>query len=252
MGTTREADPMRTQPAPMVGSTATAPTTRVRDLTWSYDWLGNMTEWGDDQSDFYERSIGDIRNGYGDGDHRPSALYFSANLGGLTPTDRGGYVELDYGEGGNALSMTVHGDCVDRGSAMCDAPQTPYGDPAGGSSSSARLAAARAHPRRGAGVRARELVVREWLVPVDRRVARQAQCSGERAGAERHAQRDALWTAQQRRQRRVGRCRANQLDRLDVALRSAPPQTVGARHAELGFTSHAPKMRAHWSNGMDQ
>ena len=128
----------------MVGSTATAPTTRVRDLTWSYDWLGNMTEWGDDQSDFYERSIGDIRNGYGDGDHRPSALYFSANLGGLTPTDRGGYVELDYGEGGNALSMTVHGDCVDRGSAMCDAPETPYGDPSGGSSSSARLAAARA------------------------------------------------------------------------------------------------------------
>jgi len=144
MGTTREADPMRTQPAPMVGSTATAPTTRVRDLTWSYDWLGNMTEWGDDQSDFYERSIGDIRNGYGDGDHRPSALYFSANLGGLNPADRGGYVELDYGEGGNALSMTVHGDCVNRVSAMCDAPETPYGDPSGGSSSSARLAAARA------------------------------------------------------------------------------------------------------------
>jgi len=135
---------MRTQPAPMVGSTATAPTTRVRDLTWSYDWLGNMTEWGDDQSDFYERSIGDIRNGYGDGDHRPSALYFSANLGGLTPADRGGYVELDYGEGGNALSMTVHGDCVDRGATLCDAPETPYGDPAGGSSSNARLAAARA------------------------------------------------------------------------------------------------------------
>jgi RHS repeat-associated protein len=138
--TAREADPMRTDPAPLVSQ---LPAQRVRDLTWSYDWLGNMTEWnGDGSGGFYERYVGDIRNGYGDGDHRPGALYFAGDFD--APAGERGYVELDYGEAGNVLAMTVHAQCANASGAECAAPGTPYGDPSGGPSDSARRAAAHA------------------------------------------------------------------------------------------------------------
>ena len=89
-------------------------------------------------------SIGDIRNGHGNGgEARPSALYFSANLRGPA-ADRGGYLELAYGESGDVATMTVHGQCRDRGMATCAVPETAPGDPSGGASSASRAAAARA------------------------------------------------------------------------------------------------------------
>jgi hypothetical protein len=75
-----------------------------------------MTWWDDDSQQFYERSIGDISNGFDVG-QRPSALYLASDLptqassfGGVD-AQRGGYVELDYGVGGNVTRMTVHAQC---------------------------------------------------------------------------------------------------------------------------------------------
>jgi hypothetical protein len=90
-------DPMRPEPADMVGSPSGG--NRVRSLVWEWDWLGNMTEWTDDAQQFYERSIGDIQNGQdlasgpsAVGDERPSALYLSSNLDLVG--EGGGWVEL--------------------------------------------------------------------------------------------------------------------------------------------------------------
>lgn len=146
---TKHADSMRSEPAAMLPA---ASPMRVRDLVWSYDWLGNMTEWSDDAHSFYERSLGDVRNGYGDREPgatgaaaRPSALYFAADLGGPDPTDRGGYVEVSYGEGGNVVAMTAHARCADVSeTTRCAAPETPYGEPAGGPGSAQRAALAHA------------------------------------------------------------------------------------------------------------
>jgi RHS repeat-associated protein len=107
-------DPMRPEPAAMVGSPSGG--NRVRSLVWEWDWLGNMTEWTDDAQQFYERSIGDITNGHDLGaSARPSALYVSTNLDVVTD-GTGGWVEVDYdpergGSGGNVTSLTVHGEC---------------------------------------------------------------------------------------------------------------------------------------------
>ncbi len=109
---------MREQPAAML---PTLPGARVVNQTWEYDWLANSIEHTDDAQSFYERSIGDITNGYDEG-RRPSALYLSSNLRKATvppteidpATDRGGWLELDYGEGGNVVAMTVHARCHDR------------------------------------------------------------------------------------------------------------------------------------------
>ena len=121
----QSADPMRRKPAPMV---STLPAERPVSFTYAYDWLANMTEWTDDASAFYERSLGGggsggggILNGHEAG-ARPGALYFASNidssLGGGTvdpAIDRGGYVTLEYGVGGNVRSMTVRGQCHDTG-----------------------------------------------------------------------------------------------------------------------------------------
>ncbi|MFW6051805.1 MAG: hypothetical protein ACODAU_11555 [Myxococcota bacterium] len=50
--THEQADPMRERPAGML---PTMPATRVRDLTYTYDWLANMTDWQDDQGSFYSQ-----------------------------------------------------------------------------------------------------------------------------------------------------------------------------------------------------
>ena len=135
-GSTHEArDPMRRRPAPMVSGNAL---TRVRNLVYDYDWLANMTEWTDDESVFYERSAGLLSSGNDDPDfsgehptYRPSALYLSTNIphgaGSPSALPRGGYVWLDYGESGNVVGMTVHGQCHDRSEAtLCEdlAPAT--------------------------------------------------------------------------------------------------------------------------------
>jgi RHS repeat-associated protein len=123
MSTHLDRDPMRTRPAPMVSSNSAY---RVRHLEYDYDWLANMTSWTDDRDVFYERSAGQLTNGnqhsefnaWGGGSYRPSALYLSTNIrdagGGYSATDpRGGYVWLDYGDDGNVVAMTVHGQCTD-------------------------------------------------------------------------------------------------------------------------------------------
>lgn len=119
MAKVRGVDPMRTKPAPMV---PTRPENRVVSLTYDYDWLANMVDWTDDAHQFYERSIGRITNGVEEQSGRPSALRLASNLpASPTPAsgDLGGYVELDYGLGGNVISMTVRGQCTDRGASQC-------------------------------------------------------------------------------------------------------------------------------------
>jgi RHS repeat-associated protein len=113
---------MEVEPADMV---PTLPPARVIDLDWRWDWLGNTTEWHDDAQAFYERSIGAIQNGVDveAEDLRPSALYFSTNIpeGGvdLVPAGQAGWLELEYGDGGNVTSMTVHGRCEDAPMEEC-------------------------------------------------------------------------------------------------------------------------------------
>jgi RHS repeat-associated protein len=114
----RPADPMREEPAPMM---PVMPSNRVAQLNYDYDWLANMTSFTDNASSFYERSIGTITNGDTVAGRRPSAMYISSHLPIGAPsyspgTDRGGYVELDYGVSGNAVAMTVHARCFDRSS----------------------------------------------------------------------------------------------------------------------------------------
>jgi RHS repeat-associated protein len=126
--THEEADPMRERPAAMVPN---LPSSRVRDLTYNYDWLANMVEWYDDASSFYERSLGRIDNGFDEAGFplvfgsptsykRPSALYLATNISEVPPesydgnADRGGWVWLDYGLGGNVEAMTVRARCADE------------------------------------------------------------------------------------------------------------------------------------------
>jgi RHS repeat-associated protein len=113
MAAGRGHDPMRTAPAPMVSQ---SPSSRVASMTWEHDWLGNMQSWDDDAAVFYERSLGDIVNGAdlptGAASRRTGALYVASNLPTTPATaDDGGWVEVRYGEDGNALSVTVHGRC---------------------------------------------------------------------------------------------------------------------------------------------
>ena len=123
-GTThRQADPMRTNPARNVSA---MPAGRPVNLTYSTDWLANTVEWTDDAGAFYERSLGDITNGsIADGD-RPAALRMSTNLPSSDPgvvdadVDRGGWVELDYGESGNVVAMTVRAQCHDTAQTCWD------------------------------------------------------------------------------------------------------------------------------------
>ncbi|MEM9075011.1 MAG: RHS repeat-associated core domain-containing protein, partial [Myxococcota bacterium] len=115
--TVRGADPMRSRPAPMVSA---APSTRVMSLTYAHDWLGNMTEWNDDAAAFHERSLGTLVNGEG----RPAALRLATNLPGTAIADpavvQGGWLEVDYGEGGNVTAVTVHGECRNAGANLCE------------------------------------------------------------------------------------------------------------------------------------
>jgi RHS repeat-associated protein len=119
---TKPIDPMRREPAPMV---AALPPGRVASQVWEFDWLGNMTYSNDDAHAFYERSIGTVVNGADlSPAERPSALYVASDLSGPA-SDRGGWVEVAYGAGGNVVGMTVHGQCVDAASAVCADPGGP-------------------------------------------------------------------------------------------------------------------------------
>ncbi|MCB9634610.1 MAG: hypothetical protein H6721_20995, partial [Sandaracinus sp.] len=114
----RTADPMRTDPAPMV---AALPEARVVNLTYETDWLANVVEWTDDAASFYERSLGEITNGsLADGD-RPAALRLATNLpeAQTAGDDLGGYVTVDYGQNGNVVAMTVHARCADAPARAC-------------------------------------------------------------------------------------------------------------------------------------
>lgn len=117
------ADPMQRRPAPMVPD---LPEQRVVDLSYQHDWLANMVEWTDDSGAFYERSIGaldQVVNGFDEG-ARPTALYLATNLRRSgddldAALDRGGWLRLRYGRGGNVQTMTVRASCVDRVPAAC-------------------------------------------------------------------------------------------------------------------------------------
>jgi RHS repeat-associated protein len=125
----RESDPMKADAAEMV---ATLAPKRVEELQYSHDFLANMTSWTDDARVFYERSVGGIVNGQDLTPNnpspglRPSALYLATDLlpASMTPeqVDRGGWVETDYGQGGNLLALTVHGQCGHATTNSCVDP----------------------------------------------------------------------------------------------------------------------------------
>ncbi len=129
---TRPHDPMRQEPAPMASR---LPGGRVHTLTWTWDYLANTTEWTDDAESFYERSIGAITNGDDDATAtlRPSALYVASNV---PETDEdlsyggAGWVEVDYGAGGNVRAMTVHAQCghADLTDRCVDDPEAARAD----------------------------------------------------------------------------------------------------------------------------
>jgi RHS repeat-associated protein len=111
-------DPMGQTPAPMIASD---PTSRVMSLTWDFDFLGNTTEWTDDAHAFYERSLDRITNGASEAGGRPSALAIATDLPASSHpfggSERGGWVEVDYGDSGNVSAVTVHGACRDTSAA---------------------------------------------------------------------------------------------------------------------------------------
>ena len=129
-------DPMRQTPAPAVVDVEGIG--RVETLRWTWDYLANTTSWTDNDDAFYERSIGAIGNGNAAGESsgsRPSALYVASNLTAGVTGSSNGWVEVDYGVGGNVTGMTVHAQCTDGVSTCVD----PGGD------SDARRAALRAN-----------------------------------------------------------------------------------------------------------
>ncbi|MBX3271614.1 MAG: hypothetical protein KF729_15215 [Sandaracinaceae bacterium] len=109
-------DPMRQEPATMAVVPPTGAGARVVSQTWSWDFLANQTESTDDRATFYERSLGAIANGHDDAAlTRPTALYFAHTLG--EPVERSGWLEADYGAGGNLVALTVHAQCHAEGDA---------------------------------------------------------------------------------------------------------------------------------------
>ncbi|MCC7540733.1 MAG: VCBS repeat-containing protein [Deltaproteobacteria bacterium] len=116
-------DPMRTRPAPVL---PTLPNGRVQELSWQYDWLANMREWRepptfDDGNTFYERELGTITNGDPAQSERPSALRLAVHLDDGAPgNDRGGWLSVDYGQGGNVVAMTVRARCEDAPMETCE------------------------------------------------------------------------------------------------------------------------------------
>ncbi|MFT3928616.1 MAG: toxin TcdB middle/N-terminal domain-containing protein [Myxococcales bacterium] len=133
----RDADPMAATAAPMLPAN---PQDRVVDLEYNHDWLANMTSWHDDGHAFYERSLGNITNGNAVSSgaspaRRPAALYLASNLDATTPADLGGWLEADYGRGGNLLAMTAHAQCTHASATSCADP--------GGSDLSVRRSALR-------------------------------------------------------------------------------------------------------------
>jgi RHS repeat-associated protein len=109
-------------PADLVGA---LPSTRVVNLDYEWDWLGNEVSRLDDAWSFYERSLGTLTSGNDANASapRPSALYLATNIddvGGVESTwDGAGWVEVQYGVSGNVTSFTVHGECHDVSSGSC-------------------------------------------------------------------------------------------------------------------------------------
>jgi RHS repeat-associated protein len=124
----RPSDPMRPGAAPRLPA---PPAARVARLAWRHDWLGNVTAWDDDARTFYERSLGRLTNGDREPGGRPSALRLASDLptaapaGPAPPAGRGGYVEVDYADGGLATAVTAHAQCDDAPGG-----QTCWDDPA--------------------------------------------------------------------------------------------------------------------------
>ena len=82
--------------------------TRMVEQTWSYDYLGNTVASTDDQSGFYDRSLGTISNGAAtSGPHR---IVTASNRTTPTPGVREGELSVLYDGAGNLIDLAVQRD----------------------------------------------------------------------------------------------------------------------------------------------
>ena len=114
-GETYASDPMRQEPAPMVADTTSA--NRVVSLTWSWDYLANQTSWTDDATPSTSARSATSQRQRRDR-AAAGAIYLATDID-LGTGPGGGWVEVDYGDGGNVLAMTVHGQCTDVSAGGC-------------------------------------------------------------------------------------------------------------------------------------
>ena len=103
------ADTRRATPSPHVTFAK-----RVKSQTYQYDWLGNISQSGDDASGFYDRSLGTQV-------HDSVASYQLKSATGVSTSARNGRVDLGYTPGGytKLLQVTRSGPCLPT-SARCN------------------------------------------------------------------------------------------------------------------------------------
>ncbi|RYZ02077.1 MAG: hypothetical protein EOO73_33205 [Myxococcales bacterium] len=89
--------------------------TRAKQQTFAYDWLGNVATSGDDQSGFYDRSLGEQT-------HDTSARYRLKTATGAVGSPRTGSLTVSYLDNGNVSSLVVRraGACLPT-SSPCNA-----------------------------------------------------------------------------------------------------------------------------------
>ena len=80
-------------------------TPRVRQQNMAYDWLGNTTSTTDDQSVFFDRSLGAIANGTPTAG--PNQLQNAGHIAILGKTESGGILAATYDAAGNTTSLEV-------------------------------------------------------------------------------------------------------------------------------------------------
>ncbi len=103
-GIPSQQDPRRSKPSPHRGFAG-----RVLSQTFQYDWLGNTAQSSDDANGFYDRSLGIIVNGTGQGPYQLQAA-----------TGANGSLSAAYDASGNLVSLAVAraGACLPVG-AVC-------------------------------------------------------------------------------------------------------------------------------------
>lgn len=91
--------------------------TRVREESFTYDWLGNVITSADDARGFYDRSLGTMSYGMD-----PSGAYQlrrASNRGGTTTKTREGDLDARYDGSGNLIELIVRrdGPCMPSGAS---------------------------------------------------------------------------------------------------------------------------------------